>query len=56
VEAGGKPGKYMYISKDGTKKYREPVVKDGSGRKQATFEWLNTMGEWAGNGHMNIKD
>ncbi|MFK7873473.1 MAG: pre-toxin TG domain-containing protein [Oligoflexales bacterium] len=57
IDYGGKPGKFQYISQDGTKKYREPVVKDGSGIKQANFEWKDpATGKWIGNGHMDITD
>ena len=53
---GGKPGKYIYVSRDGTKQFREPVVKDGSGVTQANFQWKDAEGVWRGNGHMNITD
>ena len=57
IPYGGKPGKFQYISKDGMKKFREPVEKPRLGKKQANFEWLDTeTGKWVGNGHMNIID
>ncbi len=51
----GKPGKFIWVSKDGLKVYREPVIKR-SGKVQANFEWRFTPNETWHNGHLNILD
>lgn len=51
----GYPGKWEYHSHDGTKVFREPVVKKTSGKFQANFE-NKKNGERYGNAHMLIID
>ena len=50
------PGKFIYESRDGTKIYREPVKKR-DGRMVSNFQWRSDRNSnWAGNGHMEIKE
>ena len=51
----GKPGKYMYISNDGTKVYREAAFKPNLNKTQANYEWKDVPGgDVIGNGHFDV--
>ncbi len=52
----GQPGLFIYISQDGLKQFRPPVVKQ-DGRTLANFQWKDPATEsWFGNGHMEVID
>lgn len=52
----GQPGQFIYISQDGLKQFRPPVVKP-DGRTLANFQWKDPVtGSWFGNGHMEVID
>ena len=42
---GGQPRKFIYISQDGTKAFREPVRKGFSGKEQANFQWKHSASD-----------
>jgi hypothetical protein len=53
----GNPGKYIHVSQDGTKQYREPVWKPRDRKTQANYEWREgNSGPFVGDGHFEVTD